>query len=352
MDTKAATDRHIFYLLASALIAIAILYLGKPILIPLAFALLLSFVLYPICTWLEKEGIRRLWAIIWTMTGTTLVFSGLVFLFSSQLFNLSEQFSGFTNKLNELLVHTTTAVTKFPLAEGVSSRELMEKGKDWIANSGDNIMSNTLSVTTAFLSGAVIVGVCTFLILLYRSGFRKALLQFAAQENRDKYNNMFQGIQKVGQQYVAGMGLLILILGTLNTVGLLVLGIKYAVFFGFLAGLLSIIPYIGTILGAALPAMYAFVNSDSYWYPAGVVLVFAVIQFVEGNYLTPKIVGGNLRLNALVAVVSLMIGGMIWGVPGMILSLPFTAIIREFCKTYPSLQPLTFILGDNICEPT
>jgi predicted PurR-regulated permease PerM len=317
-------------------------------LVPLAFSLLLSFVLYPICYWLEKEGIRRLWAIIWTIAGTTTVFSGLVFLFSSQLFDLSEQFGGFTDKLNELLVHSTRAVRKLPLADGVSSRELMEKGKDWIADSGNDIMTKSLSVTTKFLSGTVIVGVCTFLILLYRSGFRKALLQFALEENRDKYDLMLRGIQKVGQKYVAGMGLLILILGTLNTVGLLLLGIKYAVFFGFLAGLLAIIPYIGTILGAALPAMYAFVNCDSYWYPVGVVLVFAVIQVVEGNYLTPKIVGGNLRLNALVAVVSLMIGGMIWGVPGMILSLPFTAIVREFCKTYPALQPLTLILGDNV----
>jgi len=282
----------------------------------------------------------------------TIILAALLYLFSSQLVNLSEQFGGFTKKLNELLVQTTRAMRKLPLTEDVSSRELIEKGKDWIADSGGVIMSNTISVTTAFLSGAVITIVCTFLILLYRSGFRKALLEFAREENRHKYNTMFRNMQHVGQKYVTGMGVLILILGTLNTLGLLLLGIKYALFFGFLAGILAIIPYIGTTLGAALPALYAFLNCDSYWYPLGVILIFVTIQFIEGNFLTPKIVGGNLKLNALVAVISLIMGGLIWGVAGMILFLPLAAIFRECCKSYPALRPVTLLMGDQLYETT
>jgi len=148
------------------------------------------------------------------------------------------------------------------------------------------------------------------------------------------------------------MGLLMLILGTLNTIGLLIVGIDYAFFFGFLAAILAIIPYIGTFLGGLLPTLYAFMSYDSYWYPIGVIIVFWFVQTLEGNFLSPKIVGGNLNLNAMTALISLIAGGFLWGISGMILFLPFMAIFKVFCENYEELHPIAELMSDQSGDKT
>ena len=343
--------QRVFHVLASILIFFAILYIGQPLFVPLAFALLISFILYPLAAWQERMGVRKLWATIWTVLSVSIVLLGIIFLFSSQLVSLSDHFGNFAGKMNELLGKITRALNKLPFVEGVSSEQLVDRGKQWISETGANLMTGTISVTGAFISGLVLTAIYTFLILLYRTGFREAFLKFANKENRNKYETMFANMQKVGKKYLTGMFLLIIILGLLNSIGLWILGIEYPFFFGFLASSLAIIPYVGTTLGGAIPALYALMNYESLWYPVGVVLIFIFIQFIEGNFLTPKIIGGNLQLNALIAILSLIAGGLLWGVAGMILFLPYTAIFKEVCEGFPPLKPMTVIMGDDLYEP-
>ena len=143
------------------------------------------------------------------------------------------------------------------------------------------------------------------------------------------------------------MALLVLILGILNNIGLFCLGIEYAIFFGFLAALLAVIPYVGSFIGGLLPTIFAFITYDSYWYPIGVIAIFWFIQFLEGNFLNPKIVGGSLHLNALFSILSLIGGALLWGVPGMILFLPSMAMLRTISTYYEELKPLAILIGDE-----
>jgi predicted PurR-regulated permease PerM len=143
-----------------------------------------------------------------------------------------------------------------------------------------------------------------------------------------------------------GLLTVILIVGTLQSAGLYFLGIENPVFFGMLAAVLAVIPYIGIMIGSILPALVALVTKDSAWYALGVIIIMQGIQFLESNFITPFIVGGSVSVNQIAALLALLVGGSLWGVIGMILAIPFTAIIKVIFDNVDGLKPWGFLLGD------
>ncbi len=340
--------KNIFYALASLLAMVAILHFAKALLIPLIFGLLFSFILYPLVKWLTNKQIKKPWSIITVMAGVTLVVSGVIFLFSAQIVSMARGYRQFLDKLKEVgdtsIRYLNENVGIVPdidydtLAEGLTS---------FLADSGLVMVSDTIRLTSSFVTYLSLSVIYTFLILLYRESLTDAITRFAAPDQRDKFGKMLKEVQLVGQQYLVGMVILVGILSILNSIGLLLFGIEYAIFFGFLAGLLAIVPYVGTLVGGLLPTIYALITYDSIWYPVGVIGIFWLIQFLEGNFLNPKIVGGSLHINALFSIISLIAGGLLWGIPGMILFLPLMAVIRVVCSYYKELEPLALLIGDG-----
>jgi predicted PurR-regulated permease PerM len=139
-----------------------------------------------------------------------------------------------------------------------------------------------------------------------------------------------------------------LVLGVLNSAGLYFIGIKYALVWGFLGALLAIVPYVGTTIGGLLPFTYAIATTGTVWQPTAVVVLYATVQFVEGNVITPKIVGNSVKINALAAVVSLILGALLWGIPGVILAIPLLAMIRIILDHITSFKPVALLLSDDL----
>jgi predicted PurR-regulated permease PerM len=139
-----------------------------------------------------------------------------------------------------------------------------------------------------------------------------------------------------------------LVLGVLNSAGLYFIGIKYALVWGFLGALLAVVPYIGTTVGGLLPFMYAVATTSTVWQPTAVVVLYAIVQFVEGNFITPKIVGNSVKINALAAVLSIILGALIWGVPGVILAIPLLAMLRIILDHITSFKPVALLLSDDL----
>ena len=148
------------------------------------------------------------------------------------------------------------------------------------------------------------------------------------------------------QGYISGLTLVTLIIATLNCIGLLALGIDHAIFFGILSGVLTIIPYVGIIIGALFPIIMALITKDSIWYSIGVVIVFTVVQFLEGNFITPRITGSKVSINALAAIIALVIGGKILGIAGMILAVPAIGVLKIMLSHSSRLKPFVILLED------
>jgi len=338
--------KNLFYVLATTIATVIVLNYAQDVLIPVCFAVLFAFILYPVVKWLKQKGINKFLSIVLTMTGVILIQAAVVFLFSSQIIDVASQYSNLTGKLKEALKASLSFLNnKVQIIPDIRSTELMESLSSFFSDNGFLMISDTVGVTSSFFSYLLLSIIYTFLILLYSNHLTQALSHLGLKKNRKMIREMLKEVQQVGQKYLTGMSLLILILGLLNSIGLLLLGIEYSFLFGFLAALLAVIPYVGSTIGGLIPTLYAFVTYDSYWYPLGVIAIFGLVQFLEGNFLSPKIVGGSLKINPLFSILSLIAGGFLWGVAGMILFLPGVAMLKVVCSYFDNLKPISVLFG-------
>jgi predicted PurR-regulated permease PerM len=178
----------------------------------------------------------------------------------------------------------------------------------------------------------------------WRDKFRDFFLSLTPGDNAFVWK---KEMERVVQGYISGLTWVTLIIAALNSIGLLALGIDHAIFFGILSGVLTIIPYIGIIIGALFPLIMALITKDSIWYSIGVVIVFAVVQFLEGNFITPRITGSKVSINALAAIIALVIGSKILGIAGMILAIPAIGVLKIVLSHTQHLKPFVILLEDK-----
>ena len=145
--------------------------------------------------------------------------------------------------------------------------------------------------------------------------------------------------------FVKGMVVVYVIVGTLNSIGLLLLGIPHAILFGFMASILTVVPYVGIIAGSLLPMAMAWITYDSIWYPIGIAGVFTFVQYLEANVIFPVAVSSRLNVNTLVMLVVIFAGGILWGVAGMILFVPFLGIAKLVADHNPKWKTVSMLLG-------
>ena len=341
--------KQLFYILAFVFGIFAILIFAKSILIPFSMALFISFILFPVVKKLESWGVNRFISAFLSMFVAFIIIGGGITLFSAEIMSLSSKLTDFSGKLLKASTEVLVVINEnVNFIDDLSREDVIEKGKEWIEESSASLVQNTFSNTASFLTGIVVTIVFTFLILIYRDGLTKAFVAFGDDENKVKISRMLKNIQRVGKKYLSGMFLLIIILGVANSVGLWIIGVDSPFLFGFLAALMSIVPFIGTIIGASIPILYSFISADSLWVPFAVIILFWIIQTVESNFLNPKIVGSSLNVNPLVAILSLLIGASVWGIAGMVLFLPFAAILKVVCEEFDQLKPIAMIISNDI----
>jgi predicted PurR-regulated permease PerM len=138
-----------------------------------------------------------------------------------------------------------------------------------------------------------------------------------------------------------------LTVGLLNSIGLLIIGVPHPFLFGFIASILTFIPYVGIMISSLLPIAVSWITFNSIWYPLGVILVFSVVQALEAYIIFPFAVGSRLKINTLVIIVMITMGGILWGAAGMILFIPFISIVKLIADRTEGLKTLSLLLGDG-----
>jgi predicted PurR-regulated permease PerM len=343
--------QKLFFAIASVFALFAILVFAKNILVPIGFAFILSFILLPLTHRFEQWKMGRVFSVTLSILAMLLIVAGGIYLFSTQILQVTKEFSNIKEKIIQVFASVTVYVnSNLNFVPNLEKGELMERLGTFFTESAGNLLNKTVNTTAAFFTSLLATIVFTFLLLIYRVGLTHACLSFFSIENRDRALKMFKRVQQVGKKYLLGMLMLMLVLGMANSIGLWIIGIDNPFLFGFLAAVLAVIPYVGTFIGAAIPIIYAFISYDSLWKPLAVILLFWVIQVVESNILSPRIVGGSLKINALAAILSIIIGASVWGIAGMILFLPFTAMLKVACEEYVELQPIALLIGEHNSE--
>jgi predicted PurR-regulated permease PerM len=340
--------QRLFFAIATVFAFFAMMILAKPILIPIGFALLISFILLPLAVRFELWGANRMLAAFLSIFTTILILGGGIFLFSTQIIEISKDLSDVKEKVLRILAELTLYInSNLNFVPDLEKGELLQEIKDWINKSAGSLVKQTFNSTATFITGLMFTVIFTFLILIYRKGMVNAFAHFYPDDKRQRAVTMFKSVQQVGKRYLVGMILIIIIVGVLNSLGLLIIGLDNPFLFGFMASIMAIVPYVGTTLGAAIPVVYSFMTYDSIWMPISVTILFWSVQVVESNYLTPRIVGGGLKVNALAAILSIIIGASVWGIAGMVLFLPFVAILKVISEEYVELKPIALMIGEQ-----
>lgn len=338
--------QKLFFAIGTVIAIFALLIFAKTILIPLGLALLISFILFPLTKRFESWGMNEMVAAFLSILTMFLIIGGGVFFLSTQVIHLSKDLSDFQEKIMGLFTDVILYINNnVNMISDLKRNDLLDQLKEWLRDSSGSLVTKTFNNTAIFLTQLLATIIYTFLILIYRNGLTQAFTKFSPENQRDRVLKMLKKVQQVGQQYLSGMIILILILGFTNSIGLWIIGIDSPFLFGFLAAALSIIPYVGTTLGASIPVLYAFMSHDSLWVPFAVFILFWSVQLIESNFLSPKIVGSSMKVNALAAILSLIIGALVWGVAGMILFLPFAAMLKVVCEEYDELKPIGLLIG-------
>lgn len=329
---------YVFKLFVVLALIITATILARDIIVPILISIIFSFVLLPVVKRLEKK-ISPALSILIVLVLSLVVFILAGWLIVNQIGDLVRDMPNLESKFDQSLDKISDTMNTF----GMNAKEQKQFVKDGIT-SLSAYTTDLLAATTNIIGLLIQVPIYIFLFLIYRDRFRAFVLELLPNDEEIMWK---KEVENVIQGYISGLSLVTLIIATLNSIGLLALGINHAIFFGILSGLLTIIPYVGIFIGATLPVIMALLTKDSLWYPIGVIIIFSIVQFLEGNFITPRITGSRVSINALAAIVSLLIGGKILGIAGMILAIPALGVLKIVLSHTQHLKPFVILIEDS-----
>ena len=337
-EKRSLLDRAYKTLVVTAILIYGLI-LVRDIVLPMVFAGIFAVVLTPIAMRIERKT-GRIFSILIVLVGALSLMLLLTWFTIAQLSALVKSLPNLENQFTTFVNDITHSIDQYFKISTEEQGKLLKDGLSGLTEIASEVVSSTGYLAYFFIQ----VPIYIFLFLFYREKLRMFFESFSpGGEMKWK-----KEIEAVIRGYISGLTIVVFIAGALNSIGLLILGIDHAIFFGFLSGTLTVIPYIGISIGASLPAILALITKDSAWYAVGVVAVHAFVQFLEGNFITPRITGSRISINAMAAILALIVGGKIWGIPGMILAVPAIGIAKILMSYSPSYKPLAALIDDRV----
>ncbi len=322
-----------------------ILYFGKVVFTPLLFGLLIAMIMYPTCKKMEKKGLSRSFSIGISLLFITLLIVAIIWLLEIQLKIFLDKLPLLSERLNGT---SDRAMIWFEESFGVSASDqtvFFQKFTESPENSVTKIITSIFSATISTLVLLLLTPIFSALFLYHRGTFVRFLESiFDVKHHKNLHLIVNESILSYFK-FAKGTFYVYCIVGILNSIGLLLLGIENAIVYGLIAALMTIIPYIGIFISAAIPVSIAYLTKDSMWYPIGVIVIFTVVQYLEANVIYPKVVGAQLNLSTWATLVGIVVGTIIWGIAGMILITPLLAILKIISDYIPEWKPINLLLN-------
>lgn len=277
-----------------------------------------------------------------------LFIGGIVYFLSSQISSFVQDLPSIKQHLADHLKTVQKWVSqKFHFTRSQQT-DFMENAADKIKSSGGGILGDTVISLTQALMVMVLLPVYTFLILYYRDMIKTFLVRVFKGEHEAKVLEVLKESRSIVQGYMVGLIIEMGIVATINSVGFMILGIQYAIFLGVLAAILNMIPYIGMLIASIFCMLITLTSSTEISDIIGVLVILVVVQFVDNNIIMPKVVSSKVKINALITILGVLVGGSLAGISGMFLSIPSIAILKVIFDRVDDLKPWGMLLGDEI----
>jgi len=339
-----------FAFLLIILIGITVIcYTGQSILSPLMLALLFAILLRPVTAFLnEKLRLPNVLASLTAVTLFVLFFAVIFYFISTQLAVMSDDwdkiqanlFKHYNNLQN--YIRSTFSISKS------EQDQMVTKATSGSMDSGKALMGSTLVSFTDSLMNMILIPIYMFLILLYRTHFIKFLCKLFNEKHHPKLQDILKTIKTSVQSYIMGPLFEMIIVSVLTAVGLMIIGVKYAILLGVITGLLNLIPYLGILIAGVLTIIASLTGTSDLSVIVGILVVNVIVQVIDNNILVPMVVSSKVEINSIASIVGIIIGGAVAGISGMFLAIPIMAILKVIFDRIDALEAWGYLLGDDV----
>lgn len=334
------------YLLIFVL-TVVILYFGKPFLVPVVFAALLAMLLLPLAEKLMSKGWNKALAILFCILILLVSIAIIVSVLGWQISGLSKDMPRIEQNVTAAIESIKNSISdktgiKFGDRKSVQPAETPD--------SGTSMLTNVLAYVGSFVTSFVLVIVYIFLFLYYRSRLKNFFLKLVPSKDEANARSIVDDSRKVAQKYLSGLALMIAGLWVLYSIGFSIAGVENPIFFAILSGTLEIVPFVGNLVGSLLTAGFALVQGGGLSTAISVLIVYAIVQFLQTYLLEPLVVGKGVNINPLTTIVGLVMMELLWGIPGMVLAIPLLGITKIVCDHVESWRPYGELIGDHAEE--
>ena len=322
-----------------------ILSVSQVIIVPIIYSVIIAIVLSPMVNFLVKKNINRIVSIIMTLVFVTSISVLIIILIGSQMVKFTDSFPKLVEEFKELMHHAVSWASNFFNISTVKINDWINEKTEEILKKSSSYIGKTIMITGSLLVILFLIPVYVFLILLYQSLLIEFIHKVFESRSQKAVSEVITGTKTIIQSYLIGLLIEAVIIATLNSVSLLIIGVDYAILFGAIGAILNLIPYLGGLIAISLPMMFALASNS----PASalfVLVAYLLIQIIDNNYIIPKIVASQVKINALISIIAVLAGGAMWGIPGMFLSIPLIAILKIIFDHIDPLKPWGFLLGD------
>ncbi|HCS21855.1 MAG TPA: AI-2E family transporter [Bacteroidetes bacterium] len=334
-------------MLVGIFVLFSILFIAESIILPILYAFIIAIVVEPVVRFLVKRGFNRALASLIVLILIISLLAVMVMLVASQANKLGEAWPQINVKIQEMLkIFSDFIADQFNLSNKEIDTYVNQMQDEMMSNGGSKI-GITLSALGGIFATVMLTPVYTFMLLYYQPHLIDFIHKLFTKAYDKQVTDVLSNTKSLVQSYLLGLSIEFVILAVLNSLGLLLVGLDYAILLGIIGALLNIIPYLGGIIAVVLYMLVALVTKE----PVHVLYVLGIysfIQFFDNNFIVPKIVGSKVKLNALVSIVVVIAGAALWGIPGMFLAIPVLGIVKLILDVFPAQAHWGNFLGEPV----
>jgi len=323
------------------------LFFASPFLIPIAFAAILAMLFLPLCRRMESKGLNRAIAAIVCLLILLSFFAGIVALLAWQISDLSSDITQMEQRITEAITKLRSGLSNTFGISPEKQQEILKKQQSSDSGGISSLVTGFIGGLMGILTNTLIVLIYIFLFLFYRAHLKKFILKLVTPDKKQEAETIIREASKVGMKYLSGLGMMIVVLWIMYGIGFSIAGVKNAILFAILCGLLEIIPFVGNLTGTLLTILMAVTQGGGSGMITGILITYVVVQFLQTYILEPLVVGSEVNINPLFTILVIIVGELVWGIPGMILAIPLLGILKIICDHIPSLQPYGFLIGEE-----
>lgn len=349
MEKKYNNSKFITIVASVFLIALAFFLLKtlQSILLPFFIAVIIAFMFEPLYAWLKTKKVPG-WAAILIVIIIIILISNISSLFiMTSIGSFQEALPAYEQKFNELINHAFYLLGSWGIdVEGLKAS--MDPNKYIQDGTVTGIVTGLFASVLGIFGDFVLILIYVVFILSEIGSFKRRIMVAFSPERAGKIASLITDIFHDVRKYIVGKTLINLVHATVITIILWAFGIDFYLVWGFLTFLMNYIPNIGSIIATVLPFLTALLKYDDFIMPIVILLLLIVIGNAFGNFLEPKIFGDNLDLSPVLILISLIFWGYVWGIMGMILSVPIMSMIKIVLMKFDATRPIAILMSYNM----